>query len=70
MTGASNETEPFITAKEAASYTGYSLGSIYGMVHRGEIPFHRRGKGVGLRFRRSELDAWLKGEDGTKEGAA
>lgn len=68
MAGASNEPEPFITAKEAADYTGYKLGSIYGMVHRGEIPFHRRGVGVGLRFLRSELDAWLKGD--TRDGAA
>lgn len=66
----SNESEPFITAKEAAAHTGYSLNSIYGMVHRGEIPFHRRGKGVGLRFRRSELDSWMKGEDGPREGVA
>jgi excisionase family DNA binding protein len=64
----SNETEPFLTAKEAAALTGYSLQSIYRMVHEGTIPFHRRKKGTGLRFLRSELDPWMRGE--TNEGAA
>lgn len=69
MTNVGNELEPFLTAKEAAALTGYSLQTIYGLVHRGEIPFHRRKKGTGLRFLRSELEAWMKGEDGA-EGAA
>lgn len=64
----SNETEPFLTAKDAAALTGYSLQSIYRMVHEGSIPFHRRKKGTGLRFLRSELEAWLKGVP--TEGAA
>ncbi len=69
MTSDSNDLQHFLTAKEAAALTGYSLQTIYGLVHRGEIPFHRRKKGTGLRFVRSELEAWLKGEDGA-EGAA
>ena len=52
--------EGFITASEAAEYLGYSLQTIYNKVHRNEIPHYKRGRT--LRFRRSELDAWLRGE--------
>jgi len=52
--------EGFITAQEAAEFLGYSIQTIYNKVNLGEIPHYKRGRT--LRFRRSELDAWLRGE--------
>jgi len=52
--------EGFITASEAAEFLGYSIQTIYNKVNLGEIPHYKRGRT--LRFRRSELDAWLRGD--------
>lgn len=46
-----------LTVDEAAAFTGLAKQSIYGMTSRREIPHFKRGKS--LRFRRSELEAWL-----------
>ncbi len=56
---ASNVNEPFITAEEAADFLGLAKGTIHNRVSKGEIPFYRK-DGI-LRFRKSELDAWLRG---------
>lgn len=62
MPSENNEREPFLTAKEAAEHTGYSLQTIYNRVSRGDIPFHRREEGAHPRFLRSELDLWMRGQ--------
>ncbi|MGP1444334.1 helix-turn-helix transcriptional regulator [Treponema sp.] len=45
-----------------ADLTGYSKDYIYQLVHRGKIPFHKRGdagsKGT-LRFFESEVTEWI-----------
>lgn len=61
-------TEPFMTVREAAEYTGYAVGTIYNYVSQGRIPFHRRSKGA-PRFKATELDAWVRG-DWTPAGEA
>lgn len=62
MPNGNNERESFMTAQEAAEFTGYALASIYNMVSRGQIPFHRRKPGAPPRFLRSELDRWMRGQ--------
>ena len=56
----SNENHAWLTTEEAAKHLRLATRTIYNKVHEREIPFHKRG-GV-LRFRREELDAWLRGE--------
>ncbi len=46
-----------LTPTEAASYLRKPIGTLYNLVNRKEIPFLKAGGS--LRFRRSELDAWL-----------
>ena len=53
----SNVDEPFITTEEAAEFLGVARGTIHNRVSKGEIPFYRK-DGI-LRFRKSELAAWL-----------
>jgi excisionase family DNA binding protein len=59
VTGPSNDisTEGILTAQEAAAYLRVPLQTIYDWVHGGKLPAQRAGRL--LRFRRSELDAWL-----------
>lgn len=56
--------EPWITAEEAAAHLGYAVGSLYNKLADGEPIPHRR-IGNRLRFRRSELDAWIESQAGT-----
>ena len=49
--------EGLMTAAAAARYLSCSVSTIRRMVGRGEIPHFRLGKLI--RFRRSEIDAWL-----------
>jgi len=53
--------EPLIDADEAAELLGVSRWWVYEAVKAGSIPFYRLGTGPRgvLRFRRSELEAWL-----------
>lgn len=50
-----------IGIEEAAEVTGYSVHTLRKWAQRGEVPFVQRKKGANLRFRRSELAAWLEG---------
>lgn len=56
--GESTTQEPWVTAEEAAKHLGYALGTLYNKVTAGEIPHRRIGRT--LRFRLSELDAWVE----------
>jgi len=46
------------TADEAAAYLRLNRQTLYNMVSRKAIPFLKAGRA--LRFRKSELDAWLE----------
>lgn len=47
----------FLNANEAADFLGLSKSTIYSWVATKRLPFHRLGRA--LRFRKSELEAWL-----------
>lgn len=47
-----------LTYLEAAALLGLPLGSLYSMVHQRRIPHIRLGPRL-VRFRRSEVEAWL-----------
>jgi excisionase family DNA binding protein len=49
--------ERLITAREVASYLRCSISTVRRMVLRGQVPHYRLGRMI--RFRRSEIDAWL-----------
>lgn len=50
----------WMNSKEVASYSGFSIATIYSKKSRGEIPVHC-GSGE-PRYHRAEIDAWLRGE--------
>ena len=52
------ERDRLMTAEEVATYLGYALGTIYNKVQAGEIPHKRLGRTI--RFRRSDIDAWIE----------
>jgi len=58
MTGPGNADDRLLTAREAAHYLGYAEGTVRNKAAAGEIPFVKLG--TALRFRRSELDAWIE----------
>ncbi|MEX0997797.1 MAG: helix-turn-helix domain-containing protein [Flavobacteriaceae bacterium] len=49
--------DKFMTLDELASYIDYKKTSIYGLVQKNKIPYHKKGK---LYFLKSEIDEWLK----------
>ena len=51
--------EPSIDIKEAAVFLGMKRQTLYQKVCNRKLPFHKSGRL--LRFYKSELDAWLKG---------
>lgn len=55
--------DPWLTAKEAADYTGYSDGWIRQLRTEGRGPRYTRTPTGRYRYRRSDLDAWLAGDD-------
>ncbi len=62
MTQPGNDIEDrLLTAAEAARYLGYAEGTIRNKAAAGEIPTVKLG--TALRFRRSELDAWIAEQD-------
>lgn len=62
MTGDGNEMDDrLLTAGEAATYLGYAEGTVRNKAAAGEIPSVKLG--TALRFRRSELDAWINEHD-------
>jgi excisionase family DNA binding protein len=50
-----------LTPEEAATYLGYKTGTVYNKANRREIPCVKLGHT--LRFRLSELDAWIAEQD-------
>ena len=60
----------WISLKDAAEYCGFTEGSFRQMIRRGTIP----GKYVHMvarryRFKRSELDEWIRSGGNGKDGA-
>jgi excisionase family DNA binding protein len=52
------ESDQIFTISEAAEFTHLAVPTIYGLVHRGEIPVNKKGKR--LYFSKNELVAWIK----------
>lgn len=58
-----------LTAAEAARYLGYSEGTVRNKASAGDLPYVKLG--TALRFRLSELEAWVAEQDAAaKKGAA
>ena len=58
-----NETEEddeFISIREVMQLTGKARQTIYGRVSKGTIPYYKDENGGKLRFRKSEIMAWMK----------
>lgn len=68
MEAESKQPERLVTAEEVAAHLGYEKGTIYSKVSRGEIPFVKLGHSV--RFRLSEIDAWVRAQNEARNGAA
>lgn len=49
--------EGFITVDQTADFIKLAKPTIYGLIHRNKIPFHKSGKKV--LFKKSELEDWL-----------
>ena len=52
------EADQLLTIQEAADFLDLSVATVYGYVHRQEIPVNKRGKR--LYFSRQELTEWIK----------
>ena len=52
----------WLTAKQAAEYLALTLTALHKHTAARSIPFEQEGRGCKLWFRRSELDAWRRGE--------
>ena len=50
----------FLTARETAGFLKISLGNLYRLTSKKKIP-HTKKPGVGLRFDREALEAWIQG---------
>jgi excisionase family DNA binding protein len=60
--GAHATIEPWLTAEEAALHLRIAVGTLYNKLAAGEKIPHRK-LGRSLRFRRSELDAWIEAQN-------
>ncbi|SOC81556.1 transcriptional regulator, AlpA family [Salinimicrobium sediminis] len=49
--------EQYLTIEELGKLIGYKKTSIYGLVQKNKIPYHKKGK---LFFLKSEILEWLK----------
>lgn len=57
------EKKGFLTTKEASQMLGYSVGTLYQLVHRNAIPYHKVGvNGRSLRFKQEDLMEYLNGK--------
>ena len=54
------QVKKWLNIKEAAEYTGLSTDTLYMLVYRNGVPFHRPGGLKVIRFDRDELDVWMK----------
>jgi len=48
----------YMTVREAASYLGYTTGTLYHKIRKGEVPYIKLG--YNIRFRRKDLDEWMR----------
>lgn len=55
--GLNSKEEQFLNINEVAKLLSMTKGSIYGLVHKNAIPFHKKGK---LYFLKSEILDWIK----------
>lgn len=53
--------ERLLTADEIAEHLGFTKGTVYQKVSRGEIPYVKLGRAV--RFRLSEIEEWIEEQD-------
>jgi excisionase family DNA binding protein len=53
------EADPWLTANEAAAYSGYSVGELRNMLSDGRLQ-RRYSKGNSIRVRRSDLDQLIE----------
>jgi len=60
------EGERWMNIREAALYTGLSVGFFRKAVREKRVPFARAGSKA-LRFRRSDLDRWLESHGAGRE---
>jgi len=49
--------EGFLSVEQTAEYIKLAKPTIYGLIHKKKIPFHKSGKKV--LFKKSELNDWL-----------
>jgi excisionase family DNA binding protein len=52
--------EEFLTFEQGSEYLGFSTSYLYKLTSQNIIPFYRP-SGKKIRFKRSELDAWIGG---------
>jgi excisionase family DNA binding protein len=48
----------YMNVDQVAEYLGYSVGTIYNKVARGEIPHHKF-SAKSVRFKKHEIDGWI-----------
>jgi excisionase family DNA binding protein len=53
------ERKALLTVQEVAELTGFSVGTLYHRVSQHRIPFVRLSRRC-IRFRRCDLDAWIR----------
>jgi excisionase family DNA binding protein len=56
------DADRWLSTKEAAAYIGVHEVTLRRAAAEGKLPFAQGGRGCALRFLRSELDSWLRGE--------
>lgn len=54
--------DAWLSTRDAAKYLGVSPNALHKLTAAREIPFQQDGPGARCWFRRSELDAWRRGE--------
>lgn len=52
------DTSEFMTVQQTAALLGLAVPTLYGKVHRREIPYSKTGKK--LSFRRSDIQTWIE----------
>lgn len=58
----------WLESKQAAAHLGLTVNAIHKLTAARTIPFEQEGPGCKCWFRRTELDAWRRGGDGTPVG--
>lgn len=60
-------TEPWVSADVIAEHLGVTKDSIYTWIARRDMPAHRVGRL--WKFKVTEVDSWVRGDDGAAEKA-